>query len=120
MVSFRPPESVAVRRISRWVGYSWAGAVNDPVVPVTVVTVCSWQFSGQWCTTSVHDSAEPPSVPCWGSVAEPEKPMTLPACHVTAPVGVVMVAVGRELPAVMTTVAVSVALCGSVTRSFTL
>ena len=45
--------------------------------------------------------------------------MTLPACQVTLPVGALMMAVGRVLPAVIVTLAVSVAPCGSVTRSLT-
>jgi hypothetical protein len=40
-VSVRPPASVAVRRSSRWVGYSWPGAVNEPLLPGKVCTVCS-------------------------------------------------------------------------------
>jgi hypothetical protein len=94
--------------------------VNEPVAPENVCTVCSWQFAGQWCSTSAHVSAEPVSVPCCGSVAEPEKLITLPACHVVELVGVVIVAVGRVLPAVIVMPAVAVAPCGSVTRSFTL
>ena len=35
-VPVSPPESVAVRVSSRYDGYSWSGAVNEPLVPVKV------------------------------------------------------------------------------------
>ncbi len=40
-VSVRPPASVAVRRSSRYEGYSWSGAVNEPpATPENVWIVC--------------------------------------------------------------------------------
>ena len=43
------PEAVAVRRISRYDGYSWSGAAKDPLAtPSKVWYVCVWQLDGQW------------------------------------------------------------------------
>ena len=54
-VSVRPPASVAVRRSSRYDGYSWSGAVNEPLgTPDEVWTWCWWQFDGQWCRISAQ------------------------------------------------------------------
>ena len=48
VVDWRPPESVAVSWISRYEGYSWSGAGNDPLAtPLNVWYVCVWQFEGQ-------------------------------------------------------------------------
>ena len=47
-VLVRPPESVTVSTSSRWEGYSWSGAVNEPLA--TPTKSCSgwvWQFEGQ-------------------------------------------------------------------------
>ena len=49
-VRLSPPESVAVSRSSRYDGYSWSGAVNEPLAtPAKSWTWCVWQFDGQWC-----------------------------------------------------------------------
>jgi hypothetical protein len=43
-----PPESVAVRSSSRYDGYSWSGAPNEPLAtPVNVCTRCVWQVDGR-------------------------------------------------------------------------
>ena len=39
-VSVRPPESVAVSFSSRYDGYSWSGAVKDPLAPTKLCSVC--------------------------------------------------------------------------------
>ena len=49
LVAVRPPESVAVSRSSRYDGYSWSGAVNEPLAtPVKLCIGCVWQLDGQW------------------------------------------------------------------------
>src|SRR5262245_31425174 len=67
LTSCAPPESVAVSWISRYEGYSWSGALNEPLAtPVNVCTICVWQFDGQWCKMIDQDSAEAGSVPSSG------------------------------------------------------
>ena len=40
-VSANPPESVAVNTSSRWAGYSWSGATNEPMAtPRNVSSGC--------------------------------------------------------------------------------
>ena len=70
-----PPASVAVSRSSRCDGYSWSGAVNEPLADAA--NVCTGA-RGSCRRAVVHDrasseSADAGSVPCCGSVAEPEK-----------------------------------------------
>src|SRR5262245_33607748 len=116
-VFVRPPASLAVRRSSRWLGYSWSGAVNEPVAtPVKVWMTCSWQFDGQWCMISVHVSADAGSVPCCGSVADPEKPITSPTFQVREAGGEDSVADGGVLAALIVSEAVPLAPSASVTR----
>ena len=44
VVDANPPESVAVSRSSIQHGYSWSGAVNDPVETLSYVWIrCVWQ-----------------------------------------------------------------------------
>ena len=44
----RPRESAAVSLSSRCAGYSWSGAVKEPLAtPVKVWSACVWQFEGQ-------------------------------------------------------------------------
>src|SRR5215210_1630041 len=52
LVSCKPSKSVAVRRSSRYEGYSWSGAVNVPLATLGKSSQgCSWQVSAvaQWC-----------------------------------------------------------------------
>src|SRR6266511_3697444 len=78
-----------------------------------------WQSVGeeQWWRRSVHVSRDAGSVPSWASVAPPENVMVSPTFHFNEALGVVIVAMGGELPAVMVTDAALTAPCGSVTRS---
>src|SRR5215472_7193827 len=47
VVEVSPPESVAVSCSSSQHGYSWSGALNDPlVVPVKFAIMCVWQSFG--------------------------------------------------------------------------
>src|SRR4051794_40265648 len=48
----RPSASVATSFSSRYDGYSWSGATNEPAAtPVQLRMPCAWQVSGveQWC-----------------------------------------------------------------------
>src|SRR5512133_110229 len=84
-VEVSPPESVAVSCTSSQHGYSWSGAVNDPLpTPVAVWITCVWQSVEvkQWCRMNDQLSADAGSVPSWASVAWPEKLMTSPTFHV--------------------------------------
>ena len=118
LVSVSPPESVAVSFSSRYDGYSWSGAVKDPLdTPAKFCTGCVWQLDGQCCMMRSHFSAEAGRVPSCASVAEPEKVRTSPTFQVVPAAGVVMVAVGAVLPTVMVTEAVSEAPTLSVTFS---
>src|SRR5262245_15632291 len=118
LVFVRPPESVAVRLSSRYDGYSWSGAVNDPLLtPGNCCRMWEWQLDGQCWRTSCHVSALAGRVPSWASVAVPEELMTSPTFHVVPAAGDTMVAVGGVLPTAMATESVSEAPCGSVTRN---
>ena len=47
VVEVSPPESVATSCTSNQQGYSWSGAVNDPLeTPLTVWIRCVWQSVG--------------------------------------------------------------------------
>src|SRR5258706_12979085 len=120
VVLVRPPESVAVRRNSRYDGYSWSGAISVPLaMPLSVCIGCSWHTPGdeQWCSTIVQLSADAGKVPCCGSVAWPEKLIVLPTAQVAVAAGPSMLAVGASLPAVIVTVLSLVTPRVSVTRS---
>ena len=118
MVLVSPPESVAVSLSSRYDGYSWSGAVNEPdATPAKVCTGCEWQLEGQCCMTSSQVRADAGRVPSCVSVAEPEKLMTSPTFQVVPAAGVLIDAVGAVLPTVMVTLSVPVAPAPSVTRS---
>ena len=53
-----PLESVAVSFSSRYDGYSWSGVLNEPLGDaVEGLDGWEWQFDGQWCTISDHESA---------------------------------------------------------------
>ncbi len=120
-MSLRPPASVTVRRSSRCDGYSWSGATNEPpATPTKSCSGCVWQFDGQWWRISDQLNADAGSVPCCGSVAEPENETVLPTRQVVPAVGVTIDATGGEFPAVIVTASVSEAPGGSVTRSCTL
>src|SRR5918993_2555577 len=85
-----PAESVAVRTSSRYDGYSWSGATNDPCSwPATVEMTWVWQLdvSAQWCITNDHVSLDGASRPSSGSSARPENEMTSPTAHRRSPVG---------------------------------
>ena len=106
-VSVSPPASVAVRRSSRCDGYSWSGAVNDPVAcPAYDCSGWAWQFvsSKQWCMMSDQESDEAGSVPCCASDAAPEKEMTSPTAHRVVAAGERIVASGGVFPALIVTV----------------
>src|SRR4051794_8266887 len=76
-----------------------------------------WQFDGQWCMITDHDSAEAGSVPSWASVAEPRKAIVSPTAQVNVDAGASIFAWGGVLPGVIVTVSVAVAPWGSVTVS---
>src|SRR5678815_5356561 len=80
-------------------------------------TGCSWQLSGtgQWWTVNVQVMAEGGSVPCWGSVAVPEKWISSPIAKLSGGVGALIVTTGGSLPALIVTLAVLLAPSGSVT-----
>src|SRR6188508_2262917 len=87
VVPVAPPESVAVSFSSRWDGYSWSGAGNDPLeTPSNVWTRCVWQLDGQWWMINSHLSFEAGSVPSSGSEADPWKEIVWPTFHVVAAV----------------------------------
>src|SRR5829696_8485432 len=112
----RPPESVAVSCSSRYDGYSWSGAVNEPLA--TPTKLCSgwvWQLDGQWWRIRSQVSAEAGRVPSCGSVAEAEKLITSPTFQVMPAAGALMVAVGAVLPTLTVTVVVAERPPGSVT-----
>ena len=72
VVELSPPESVARSCTSSQHGYSWSGAVTDPLAtPEMVWTRWVWQSLGvkQWCRISDQARAEAGSVPSCGSVA---------------------------------------------------
>jgi hypothetical protein len=105
-VSVSPPLSVAVSCSSIQAGYSWSGAVNEPLAtPLKSWTAWVWQSVGaaQWCRISDQDSLVAGRVPSWGSLAWPEKPMVSPTVQVRVGVGVSMTAVGGEFPAAIVT-----------------
>jgi hypothetical protein len=107
---------VAVRRSSRWDGYSWSGALNEPPAPLKDCSGWVWQLDGQWCRITVHESAEGGSGPSWASVAAPAKWTRSPTRQVAPGAGELMVAVGGVLPTVIVTAAVLDAPRASVTR----
>ncbi len=121
VVVLAPSESVAVRRSSRCDGYSWSGALNDPLATFGNVWIgCAWQFDGQWFMTSSHDRDAAGSVPSCASVAEPEKLMRSPTRQVSNGPGVLMTGTGAVLfPALTTTVSTEDAPGPSVTRRLT-
>ena len=118
-VEVSPPESVAVSCSSSQHGYSWSGAVTDPLaVPVKVWIRWVWQSVGvkQWWMMNDQLSCDGWSVPSCASVAWPEKLIVSPTFQVRLEVGESMTATGAVLPAVMVTDVVSVAPWSSVTR----
>src|SRR5262249_38014288 len=118
VVPWSPPASVAVRTNSRFDGYSWSGATNEPLAtPVKEVTVWMWSFGGvPWWISKVQVRPEAGRVPCSASVAWPEKGMVWPTVQVRDDGGVSMTGTGAVLLTVMTTEAVSDAPPLSVTR----
>ena len=80
----RPFASVAVSWSSRYDGYSWSGAENEPLATPGIVWIrCVWQFDGQWWRMSVQVSASAGSFPSWASVACPEKEIVSPTFQVS-------------------------------------
>src|SRR4051794_24228566 len=78
-----PVESVAVSFRSRYAGYSWSGAKNDPeATPVNVCSWWAWHADGQCWRTASHDSALAGSGPSCGSVADPVKEIGSPTFQV--------------------------------------
>src|SRR6266508_4325247 len=113
-----PTESAAVSSSSTNEGYSWSGAVNEPLAtPVNVFIRCVWQLVGvaQWCRITRQVKADAGNVPSWGSVACPEKLIVSPTAHVNDDAGASITAVGALFPAEMVTVFVSLAPSVSVT-----
>src|SRR4051794_4275530 len=93
-VVLAPPESVAVSRSSRYDGYSWSGAANEPLrTPVKVCSGWSWQVDGQCSRTTDHDRADAGSVPSSVSVAAPEKLIVSPTFQVVPALGASIVGV---------------------------
>src|SRR5262245_59370643 len=100
VVNVSPPESVAVSRTSSQHGYSWSGAVNDPLeTPLVVWIRCVWQSLGvkQWCMISDQLSADAGSVPSCASVAWPEKLIVSPTFQVRLEACESMTALGAVL-----------------------
>ena len=94
-----PFESVAVRRSCRYDGYSWSGALNDPLAtPGHVWTMCSWQLEGQCSIASVQLSADAGRLPSSVSLADPENEIRSPTFHVRLLAGLEIVGVGGVLP----------------------
>ena len=58
--------------------------------------VCSWQFDGQWCITSVQLSELAGRLPWSGSVALPANAIESPTLHVIPADGDVIVAVDEQ------------------------
>ena len=87
-------------------GYSWSGALNDPLAtPVNDCTGWLWQFPTvmQCCSVTTQLIAEAGSDPSSGSVPCPENAIVSPARQVDEGAGVSMNAVGGLLPAVIVT-----------------
>src|SRR5919197_6778741 len=119
VVEVSPPESVAVSCSSSQQGYSWSGAVKDPLEAALMFWIrCVWQSVGvkQWCRITDQLSADAGSAPSCASVAWPEKLIGSPTFQVRLDGGVSTTAVGAVLPAVTVTVFVSLAPWSSVTR----
>ena len=95
-----PPESVAVTVNRRWDGYSWSGAVNEPVrVPLSSWMMCEWQSPpGQCIISNVQLNAAAPSVPSCASEPVALKLIVSPTRHVSPFAGAVMVTDGGEFP----------------------
>src|SRR5919204_1055485 len=107
LVSERPPESVTVSCSSSQAGYSWSGAVKEPlVIPVQDWMLCVWQFVGsycqQWWRMSVHVKPDAATVPSSASLAEPAKLITSPTAHLVVVSGRSISAVGGVLFGVTT------------------
>ena len=121
VVADAPSESVAVSRSSRCDGYSWSGAVNEPLATfANDWSGCAWQFDGQWFMTSSHESDDAGRAPSCGSVAEPENETRSPTRQVSEALGELMTGTGGALlPAFTTTAPTEVAPGPSVTRSRT-
>ena len=103
-MSISPLASVAVKRNSRCDGYSWSGAMNEPLLtPANVCSTWEWQFNGQWRMISDHERRDAPRPPSSGSVAEPENEMTSPTFQLSDAAGESIVATGGVLPALITT-----------------
>src|SRR5436190_15032800 len=101
-VSVSPPESVTVSCSSSQAGYSWSGAVKEPLVtPFHDWMLCVWQFVGsycqQWWRMSVHVKPDAATLPSSASVAEPEKLTTSPTAHFVVVAGRSIEAVGGVL-----------------------
>jgi len=75
-----------------------------------------WQADGQWFSSSDQSRRPGPRVPSWRSVAPPLKLIRSPTFHVSPGVGVVIVATGGVLPAVIAALSVALAPCESVAR----
>ena len=85
-------------RSSRYEGYSWSGALNEPLAtPSKSWMWCMWQLDGQWWRITDHDSAEAGNVPSWASVAEPLNAIGSPTRPLGLDSGAVMVGDGRRV-----------------------
>jgi hypothetical protein len=84
VVEAAPLLSVAVSCSSRWDGYSWSGAWNDPpATPSQLWMTWVWHVEGQCCMSSVHERADAVRVLPSGSVAWPLKEIGSPTFQVT-------------------------------------
>src|ERR1043166_4462650 len=97
VVEVSPPESVAVSCTSSQHGYSWSGAVHDPLVTPLMVWI-RWvgQSVGvkQWWMMNDQLSRDAGSVPSCASVAWPEKGIVSPTFQVRLDEGESMTATG--------------------------
>ena len=95
VLEIEPWESRAVRISSRWEGYSWSGAENEPLATPSHVWIgCVWQLDGQWCMTSDQERRRARQRAVLGSVAEPENEICWPTRQVVDELGALMTGVG--------------------------
>src|SRR6266498_3317887 len=101
-----PTITVLVRCSSRYDGYWWSGATNEPLAtPSQPWITWVWQLDGQCSIVRDQERAESGRVPSWASPAAPAKLIVSPTCQVVPAAGVAITGTGGVLLAVMVTVA---------------
>jgi len=118
IVRVSPKPSVAVSSSSRYDGYSWSGATNEPPAPVRLCRTCVWQdvlVRLQCCRLIRQLSAVAGRAMPRKSVAEPVKVIVSPTFQVVPATGEVIDAVGG-VPAVTVSAVLSELPPGSLTR----